>query len=190
MWPFFGSWRYELAKLDVTHLWKTPSKVPVSGEYCQGNRNRSCFVFALRLFKQNPAMSFDDLLLSLELFQREHSAPPLPKAENVGIIKGVLRNASRYGEIRINPNRGILKLPPKSGFLPDAEYKVWRSERHSVGAAYARQIRTQDRIEKVHAAIFRLQAEGQPITIDAVARSADVSWRTAKKYLSGAPGIL
>lgn len=179
--PFFGDWRHELAKLDVTHLWKTAPRIPFTVEYCQGNRNRASFCYALRLFKHNPTLPFEDLLFSLESFQQEQSAPPLSRTENAGILKSVLRNAHRYGDI--NPNRGILGLPPKPGFLSDADYWPWRSERHSAGAAYARQKRTEDRKSKIAEAAASLRQNGAAVTVSAVARMIGVSRNTVQKYL-------
>ena len=127
----FGSWRRELAKLDIPFKGGKPGFRVHSTAYIQGNRNTATFLHALAVYKANPGMDFERLLECAESFQMGQSAPPLSRAENTGIVASILRNGGRYS--LGNPNRGRLGLEPREGFLPLEEFREWKAERQAMG---------------------------------------------------------
>ena len=179
----FGNWRYELAKLDIPFKGDRPGFRVPSSAYTVGNRNTATFLHLLSIYKTNPAADFDRLMEAAESWQAEQEPNPLSLAENVGIVKSILRNGSRYSFTGGNPNRGRLGLSKREGFLPLDEFRTWKAEHQAMGAEYARNVRTQDRISKVRDAAFTLELYGEPVTVSAVARAAGVNRRTAQKYM-------
>ena len=182
---FFGNWRYELAKLDVPVQGDRPGfKVP-SIDYHKGNRNTATFLHVLSVFKANPTADFHRLMEAAESFQSEQQAPSLSLAENVGIVKSILRNGTRYSFTGGNHNRGILGLPKRDGFLPLEEFRAMKAKHQAIGAAYARGCLVGRTEARIQAAVDSLQGE---VNISAVARVAGASRNTVRKYLSG--GVL
>ena len=169
-----------------------PSCVPFKGgkpgfrvhstAYVLGNRNTSTFLHVLAAYKANTGMDLNRLLECAESFQAGQSAPPLARAENVGIVASILRNAVRYSQG--NPNRERLGLVPREGFLPLDEFRAWKAERQAAGCEYARGVRTEDRRTRIANAVRMIEAVGDQVSVSLVARMVRVSRDTARKYLS------
>ena len=175
----FGTWRRELAKLDVPFNGDRPGFRAHSTKYEIGNRNTATFLHLLTLYKCDTTFNFERLLECAESFQAEHAAPPLTRADNSIIAASVLRNGERYSVG--NPNRGRLGLPAREGSLPLDEFKAWKAEHQALGAAYARGCLVGKTKARIQAAVDSLQGK---VTVSAVARVAGVDPKTARKYLN------
>jgi hypothetical protein len=176
---FFGNFYYELAKLQVD---KPNSNIQhhhnhyQDGVYDIGNRNRASFDYVLNLYKAADNPDYDTLLAALENWQSSQIAPALSRPENIGIIKSVLRNGYRYNA-RTN-NRGILRLPPREGFLPPEQFRQRVAAHQAAGAAYARKKLSEHTCAKIDAAVAVL---GPGATISAIAAAAGVARKTVAR---------
>lgn len=166
-----------------------------SGEYREGNRNRSTFLFALEESKASgDTLDRDALIARIQTFQALHtSVPALGLGEISRIASSVLRNGSRYHRPgrRYEPHWkvGALDLPPANWTaMTPGERRDEIKIRQQLGQIHRSEVVKARTLEKLEAAMGELVRTGQTITLKGLARAAGVSRTTVRAHWTALTG--
>ncbi len=149
---------------------------------CAESRNWTLFYLGGDYLREtNDVGGVESYLSNINDARHLDGRPPLPAAEVATIAKslmGSFRPGGGDGRIR---NRGRMGLDKIQG-LDLAEYRREKKRRQAAGGRFAAARNQAGTDRRIAAAVERLEASGDALTVSAVSRSAGVSRNTATVY--------
>ena len=157
--------------------------------YETGQRNHATFRAALEYSSAHPGASYERLLDFIESFQANQTDPPLPRAENKGIVASILNN--RHYRVRAHRNYGAMNLPTLRGTgLPPEQMLAAIRERQSKGAQFSCALRVSRKRAALRDAVAAMETEGKRITGGELATMAKVSIAYVRKSVRISDGVV
>jgi hypothetical protein len=157
--------------------------------YETGQRNLATFRKALEYSQAHPGASYEQLLDFIESFQANQTDPPLPRAENQGIVASILSN--RHYRVRAQRNYGAMNLPTLRGTgLPPEQMLAAIRERQSKGAQFSCALRVSKKSAALRDAVAAMENEGKRITGGELAARAKVSIAYVRKSVRISDGVV
>lgn len=171
---------YELSDLNLNiDLFQKVQTASKDNQYYIGNRNTSTFLSCLNFYKQEPSISYSDLLAKTIAWQTIQSCRNLGPGENAGIVRSVIRNGDKY-QIRADRNYGAMGLSKADWkSMSAAERQSEIRSRQSAGAKYSSRKKSIAASERVRE-FFALNPTS---SISEASRKLGMSRATIRKYL-------